>query len=495
MAMALVAGCSTAVVGSPAGAGDGVTGTSEVGQSASDPATDHPSDTASGQEPAGADGSEATAGKDGGDNPDPKPPATSELAAGDWAGSSLDQRHLLPAENVSTTWDVAPQEDAVILGYDAAENLLVDYDATAGRWEFEPGGADAAGLNEGDALLVAGRGIGRITAIRDEGGRTIVETGDASLADVIADGSFSWDATVSPGEQWLSDDAPQGFRSPRLIGTYAVDAAGVAHEVQPRIGPLGRLSWEFEQDGIAFTFAVDPGADASSVTIQAAKDGLTYTAKGTIGALKAVGSAQYAGGKLAGSTVNQNSLAGNLELSLAAAGAGQKEFNFTVPGMMFKYLIPIGPVPLTLSVSAQVIGSVQAINEASAVFTASFSYSADAGFSYDGNDIKTSGLFNVLNMDPDAADPAAMIGNSVDAQFGIGFPRVSLSFFDVGLIPYVQPGIVAGTSLHWGPVCKEAYVRAELKYGYDFTILGVNLSQASDTIEGDKKTAQGDSCD
>ncbi len=59
----------------------------------------------------------------------------------------------------------------------------------------------------------------------------------------------------------------------------------------------------------------------------------------------------------------------------------------------------------------------------------------------------------------------------------------------------MQPGIVAGTSLHWGPVCKEAYVRAELKYGYDFTILGVNLSQASDTIEGDKKTAQGDSCD
>lgn len=489
---ALVAGCSSAVVGSPTGpsgepAASPTTDSGARGSTAqrpvdSDAADSHPTDSDAGEPDAG----EATT--DSG-------PGIPDAAAGSWAGSSLDQTHLLPAENVSTTWDVALQKDAVILGYDAADNLLIDYDAAAGRWEFAPGTAEAASLREGDALLVAGRGIGRITSIRDEGGRTVVTTGDASLADVIESGTMAWDAAVSPGAQWLSDEVPQGLRSPRLVGTYAVDAAGMAHEVRPRIGPLGQLTWNFEQDGIAFTFKVTPGDESAAVVVQAAKDGLTYKAEGTVGALQATGSAQYAGGKLATSTVNQNSLGGNLKLSLAAAGAGKKDFNFTVPGMMFKYLIPVGPVPLTLSVSVQVIGSVQAINEASATFTASFSYSADAGFSYDGTDVQTTGVFDLLNMDPDAADPAAMIGNVVDAQFGVGYPRVSLSFFDIGLIPYVQPGIVAGTSLHWGPVCKEAYVRAELKYGYDFTILGVNLAQASDTIEGDKKTAKGDSCD
>ncbi|MEO7125881.1 MAG: hypothetical protein ABI382_03280, partial [Nakamurella sp.] len=91
-------------------------------------------------------------------------------------------------------------------------------------------------------------------------------------------------------------------------------------------------------------------------------------------------------------------------------------------------------------------------------------------------------------------DPAAMIGNNVDAQFGVGYPRVSLSFFDIGFIPFVQPAVLLGTSLTWGPVCKKAYVRAEIGYGYDFKILGVSLSKHDGKIEGERKDAKGDSC-
>lgn len=410
-----------------------------------------------------------------------------------------------PLGGADTTWDVELADNATVIGFDTIATALVDFDSDAGRWTFQPDAV--AHLQPGTVIIVAGQGIGRIESIEQTPQGSVISTSDASLADVIDTGTVAWDATVNWDASWIVGDQPQedGFRAPgtataptlvKLAGLAMVDERGNTSDIYATRSADGGINWTYSQDGNTYTFKIIPSGGSMSVVIQVAREGLTYTAQGTVGSADNSGQANYSGGQLSSATIDTSGMNTNLTLSIAAAGSGAgKEFSFPIPGLIFKYPIMVGPVLVTIGMTAQLVGSFHVPASGSATFQSDFSYSADGGFSYNGSTITPQGQLGSFVMNPEGADPAGFIGEYVDVQFGVAFPRVSATLFGSGPSAWIQPGILLGTSLTWGPVCKTAYIRGELQGGYDFTLLGVKLAGDKTTLWDQRRDTKGDSCE
>lgn len=488
-ALVVLAACGTPIAGypiagAPIGPGSPIASSTSAGAS-----TDSDSSENSGSREQGA--------------PDPESSSASAPGAGtgsahpDFSRADLaaDSRFHVPPEDVSTTWDVETKSDAVILDYEWVDTALRSADPSAGRWECDSAAVAAAGIDVGDAILLAGRGMGRVTSIENNGAIAVIHTSEASLADIIDNGTMAWDAAIDFGQTWAVDDTPSGMRAPQFAGAFAVDATGRALRPVPRDTSDGLTKWSFKDGDTNYILQVTPSPGHTDVIIQVTRDELTFVATGTVGAMRSMGSATFKDGKLSKSTVDHDGLGGNLLLKIAAAGAGSGDIKLDVPGLMFKYIVPVGPVPVTMGITAQIIGSVQVPMEASVVFESNFAYDGTAGFSYTGSEVNAKGTLGNMVMDPKAADPVGFIGSTVDAQFGVSFPKVSLSIFEVGLVPSLQPAIYLGTSLTWGPVCKTAYIRAELLLGYELKAFGVSFANGGETLWEDRKDVKGDSCE
>lgn len=399
--------------------------------------------------------------------------------------------------DAETTFDVTYAEDTVVT--DGAALVEV-----AGNRLTLDASMVEADLAAGDVLLIAGRHLGRVTSATTDGDTVVVETEPASLADAVEDGTVAWDVPITfDAAQIVEQGSGQAIDGTmptvRLAGLSMVGTDGRVTEIPSdtmTVAQGGSVDWEYSEGDQTYKFRLTPQGDQLGIKVQVTKGGsgsetLAYTADGTIGSLRAVAEGEFADGELSSLSVQNRQLAGDLELSISAAGSGFGAIDFELPGVMLKYVVLVGPVPVTIGISTKVIGNISVPNEASARASSRFSYRGDAGFSYDGSDVEVDANMAGMNLDPDAADSAANIGNAVDAQFGVAFPRVEVSVFDQLLVPYIHTGMVVGSSLSWGPVCKRAYVRLVVEAGYDFKVLGTTLT--SDKIvlaENERRTAQ-----
>lgn len=461
-------------------------------------------DPVTGDDPTPATDDPATGAAPGTDPaPDPGPTTDAGTPHGD---------HLVTPEMAQTTWDVELADDATIIDYDTVAAGLVDADIDTGTYSFSSAALAGTDLRPGQVVMVAGTGIGRITDINESGGTTTIDTERANLADAIDNGVLAWDAELGYQPQWgVPDDGTTGDglwagagsavdrpQQPRLIGIDLVDDTGTVIDATLTVD-AGQMQWSYSAAGLKVEIAIQPAGADSSITVQISKSGLSLTATGTVSAVRSSGRAVYQGGKLTSADINPGEFQIDIDTSLAAAGSGilngGGQIDLPTPNLMFKYLIPVGPVPVVLGVGAQLIAQIHVPAEGSAVFDSTFSYSSVSGFAYRGGDVTYSGDLVGLQLTPGAADPAAFIGQVVDLQFGIAYPRIQLDLFGIGLIGFIQTGMTLGTSLTWGPVCKDAYVTTSLMAGYDFSILGVSVSEGKVTLAEDRKDARGDSCE
>src|SRR5690606_18046703 len=76
---------------------------------------------------------------------------------------------------------------------------LEEYDADTGRYVFD-GGADLSGLAPGEVVLFEDHSLARIVAVQEDGGRAVVETEPATLAEYIDSGEVGWDYAVDFGD-------------------------------------------------------------------------------------------------------------------------------------------------------------------------------------------------------------------------------------------------------------------------------------------------------
>jgi len=392
---------------------------------------------------------------------------------------------------VKSTWKVKPAANTVILA-GAAAQALAGSDAKSHTYRFDAAKLAAAGvtLSPGKIMLIAGTALRKVRSVKQEGGSLVVETDYAALTDAIEDGQFGFDAKLSFDKAHavsLVDE--NGGEHPLVSARSALGSPGVI--------PEGAIPWSFQQGPMTYEFEVTPNGDAVTIKVKAIKKqgpkaNLAYTALGTFRNVQGKLDGTIAKQKLSTLEYEQSDLEGDITLSVAAAGSGLGKIDFPFPGVMFKFLVMIGPVPVTLGVGAKIIGNITVPANASATAKSRFELRGSSGFTYKGSDVDVKGNIGDLKLTPNPFDSAAMIGIPVNAQWGVAFPRLSVSVFDSLFVPYMHTGVIIGTALQWGPVCKHGYVKYTSEVGYDFKIFGVSIKKDKVIIaEREKKAPEG----
>lgn len=433
-------------------------------------------------------------------------PGRGDAASGasvDLTGWAATQDNVVIPKPGEVTFDATFSDDTVIVSPAAVRQ-------TNGSHTYSLDPAAAADLETGSVLLIPGVALRKVTSVNRSGDQVQVQTEFAALTDAITDGDISWDVQLGPLSDFQTDPdtTPPAFSDvpasmiPSEMGVTMPD--GTTRQVNwTRSGNEEfPLHWKYSQDGLDYVFALGPAAEDLTLYIQVTRDvggrtAMAYTAEGTVRAPRTSGNVSIRGSSLKAADINQQGMTGTLDLSVAVAGGGGKiPFDFELPGIWFKYIVPVGPIPLTVGINARVIGDVEVPAEASAQANAHFTFGGDAGFQFSGTSVQAKVNMPDLGIVPEPADSAAMFGNYVNAEFGVAFPSISISLFDQGVIPTVFPHMTIGSRLQWGPLCKSGYMRLGVKGGYDFKVLGVNLmsSDPVDLVEPYERRGRGDGC-
>ncbi len=460
----------------------------------------------------------------------------------------------LPPERASHVWDVKLERDAIVLEGDAARALSSWEPGGAARFDASVL-TDATLVAPGRVVLVAGKALFRSKSVRTEAGALVVETEPATLADVIESGTVSWDlqlpierpylAAVPAGSGWrLATSAeiegadraeprpylPSWRRAgsslselPRAFFASGGEQKGPEFEAEVTAWPP---VWKLSVKPMAYQLGVEPQPDgAMDLTVlvtqeSGGKASIAYKAKGRFSNLRSRTGAYYEKGKLVRMTYEQPALRGDIEVSIAATASDDiGDFKFGFPGSMFSFAYAAGPVPIVVDVGLDITGKVTVPVSASALASTRFGFDSSLGFEWKGlggeakGDVGGSGFeasakaersggdwltqtgkMDRMDLAPKPADSAATIGVPVDAQFGVGFPKMSVSVFGQGLVPHFRPGAIIGSSLQWGPLCKRAYAKFQVGAGVDLKVLGHEHKLYEKLLHESEKRAAGEGC-
>ncbi len=371
---------------------------------------------------------------------------------------------------------------------------LVSSAGSVGSHTFDTAklGALAGALKKGRVLLVPGRVLGKVTSVTSDAGKTIVTTEFAALTDAFVDLKMGWDADLTVQKSNLAAFVmPDGRQFP------LPDPVQYASNGVPFSGPM---EWSLTDGKLTYKVKLDAQPNHIDTTIQVTRKlsttgGMTYTGKLRIKPISVRGSGSIKGGKTKNIDLQQKNLGGELELSVAVAGGGTSEIKKDLPMPLFKWIVMVGPIPVVITAKARVVGRATLPNKGSALASAKYSFSGEAGFKFDGSKVHVTAAFpkKVIKTN-DKFTATGFIGQMVDAQFGVAFPVLGMAMFDSFFMPELTPGAQLGVSLTWGPVCQRGYLQFSLKASYDFKVFGVSLSQAKTTLFTERKDSKDKDC-
>ena len=230
---------------------------------------------------------------------------------------------------------------------------------------------------------------------------------------------------------------------------------------------------------------------------------VAFTAEGTAKLPKQKTEITIKDGKLETFNANNEGISSEITLSLSAAGGKSGEHNLKMPGVALSIPIrfiptPSGPIPMPIPMSIDI--GIQFVSQlhipdiqSSATAESKLSLSADAGFEYKGTTVETSAKIEKDEITDGTFDSAANLGQPIDVQFGIAFPRVGLNIAGQE-VAYVHTGFTTGSSLYWGPLCKSGYVKLLVEGGYGLKVLGQTIAEEKKVFAESQKVAKSENC-
>lgn len=330
-------------------------------------------------------------------------------------------------------------------------------------------------LAKGGILLLERKALRRITSVSESNGQLTVETSD----DVTMEEAFK--------ELDLKKSEPLKF-------TSAVVEKAVMEFQGKRFAPghfeNGTANWEYEVGAYKVTGSVQAEGSRAVVKLVMHKSygegGVSFATEAVIQEMTSDLDIQIRDHKTRNFSYQNPGMEGKVDLSLAAAGGGvDPDFGFG-PLTMFQFVFMVGPVPVRVVAKVQTVAKISVQGKASATAKTSISYSGAAGVSYDGTKYSASvggGLEIPLfgSSEGDSA-PSGFDGYNVDTQYGFTAPVIEVQLFGNIIVPFIRPEFYIGSSFHWAPICKNAYVRYAVDGGIDLRFLGRNLA-SRDLIE------------
>ena len=373
----------------------------------------------------------------------------------------------------SSTFNVTLAPGVQFVPENELNNVIIAYNQEEHAYLLDP--AELTRLNVtadvGDTLVLAGIEIGRIVISSTDGDGTYIETEMVPLNEVFPDRQIAWDYGVE--------------FTPDIVKSIEIEGVG---EFPVKAGTPIEIT--FEQDGLKDELKVTldvATADFDFTVTKGVGPGVTarFTAKGQIVRFRNKNNMSFESGQLTTFGHELNGMRGHTDLKLVVAGSGSDAVDFKIPVPIMKIPFVIGYIPAVLSIGAQFVVNAQVPIEGSSQVASSFDYDSDLGFTFDGVTVQAGGRAgNTTFGDPLHQTGAAV---AIGANFGVGYPRVSLSIAGGTLVPWAQTAFLVGGSFTFTPPCQTADAQFIGAAGYDFGILGFSLASGSKTLFTQKK--------
>jgi PKD repeat protein len=397
------------------------------------------------------------------------------------AGSDAETRTGLIQVQADPAWpeDSATFEVEVAPGVHVVEEadlaaVIDQYNPDEHAYLLRPAALDGLGiaLAVGDPLILAGIEVGRVAYLEEDASGIYIETETIPLNEVFPNGEIAWDYGVE-----FTPDLVKAIEVPG-VGEFPVKA-GTPIDITFEQGGL-KYELKVVLDGAAadFDFTVTKGVGAG---VKA-----RFTAKGQIVRFRNKNRIRFGDGQLQEFGHELNAMRGQTDLALVVAGSGTDLVDLKIPVPILKIPFVVGYIPATLSIGAQFVVNAVVPVEGSAQVATRFTYDSDLGLNFNGTTMTAGGRMGDVQFG-DGATTATGAATAIGANFGVGYPRVSLDIAGGTLVPWAQTAFLVGGSFTFTPPCQTADAQFIGAAGFDLGILGFSLASGSRTLFTMKK--------
>lgn len=374
----------------------------------------------------------------------------------------------------TSTFDVSLAPEVLRVPEAELENVIIQWNPEEHAYLLDPDALATLGLtlDVGDPFILDGIEMGRISYVETDNTGMYVETEEMPLNEIFPDGEISWDYAVE-----FTADSVKSIEIPG-VGEFAVKADTPINITFEQ----GEFKYELvvvlKKTAADFDFTVTKGIGAG---VKA-----RFTAKGQFEQFRNKNQIEFESGQLTNFGHELKGLRGNTDLKLIMAGSGMDSIDFKIPVPILKIPFVVGYIPATLSVGAQFVVNAVVPIEGSAQVGTSFKYDSDIGFTHNGTEVQAGGRAGTTTF----GDPLHMTGaaSAITANFGIGFPRVTLSIAGGTLVPWAQVAFLVGGAYTPGiNPCQSADALFQGSAGFNLGILGFELASGNTKLFEHKK--------
>lgn len=352
---------------------------------------------------------------------------------------------------------------AVILQYNPEEHAyLLDVDALAGL---------GLSLELGTPLVLAGIEVGRVALLDVDGNEAYIETEPIPLSEVFPNAEIAWDYGV--------EYTPEIVKSIEIpgVGEYPVKAGTPVNIVFEQGEFKYDLTATLNVNTADFEFVVTKGIGAGVKG--------RFTAKGQLARFRNKNQMSFQDGQVQQYGHELQGLRGNTTLDLTVAGSGSDAIDFKIPVPIMKIPFVVGYIPGTVSIGAQFVVNAEVPIEGSARVGTTFTYDSDLGFNFNGTTVEAGGRAGNTTFGNSTHQTGA--ASAISANFGIGYPRVSMDLAGGTLVLWAQTAFLVGGSYTAFPACQTADAQFIGAAGYDLGVLGFQLASGSKRMFDQKK--------
>jgi hypothetical protein len=388
---------------------------------------------------------------------------------------------------LETNFDVTPRENVTMLDEDTVEDRIVSADPAAGEYRFESG-TDLGAATVGQPIVIPGKGFGIVREVVEDGDQVVLRVDEATLGDVIQDGTAEWQYDVS----WSDFDvtyeelaALPGVTSVEIVrGTDAGGFQDIAYQTPtPR-----KITIKFTRSNWEFILEIEPKDGKLNYKITGSLRAANQTVASVSGAGWVSGFSyssllEYSDGTPSNMTTEINGIQGEMEIKWAA---------FRTPNVAISQVVRVNvplampiPIPgpfgipfvLQLKMAGRIVPELTA-DQSSSGGSWKLTYSSDQGFSVEDSAGSATGSLKSENIDTSGETVTAGYG---PAGFGVGleFPRFELGV--AGLQPFAFITVDMYSTSLWTPgttltsdipPCQYGYTKLSAVAGYQLQILG-----------------------
>ncbi|MEZ4779281.1 MAG: hypothetical protein R2786_07870 [Flavobacteriaceae bacterium] len=375
--------------------------------------------------------------------------------------------HIIPK---TETFNVTPKENTSRIS--ASEvSKLEKYNSETGTYIFSDDADEVENLEVGKVVLFETHSLRKITAIKKEGGKIIVESEYARLTDYFKEADISYSAPIT----WNDTDITNAkVTLGQPIATLAAPFLAIVDGEEDGL----HVKIEREIRGWKVSFELTPEAgDKLKIKLKSEKERVcSIAAEGYISSFTSNANIQIQGGETQQFSYTNDGLEGEVELKFAAVGLGSDIAILEIPATIERTILVQGILPVTLRLKANLKIYPEVAAGSSSQASMKLTYNSNFGFSYgNGSMSATGGVSN---------DTAEQTGDSNTATAGIAGMGVGVEFprFEVGIlgntvVPYLLLNTHASSYLSTGLLdntpCHTATLKYEAHAGVTMNFLGI----------------------